>query len=186
MEKYFYGLNSNDKKQSNDIYDTICVYIIMFRWCNAFDPTKILPSTSKSPPYHLLFIYIHLGGDVELIPWSLPCISRAFETEDWAVWLYRRFINKIIKYDTSCKGAFLVTDNRVLNRPLGRSLRSFARTAHSLRSALLCYARFARLLHSQARSLTSLTPLWDNWNSWICIWTTKWKRKRKRKWWKRH
>ena len=52
-------------------------------------------------------------------------------------------------------------DNRVLKGPLGRSLRSFARTAHSahsLRSALLCYARFARSLRSQAHSLTSRTP----------------------------
>ena len=65
------------------------------------------------------------------------------------------------------EGAYLVTNNRILNRPLGRSLRSFARTAHSahlLRSALLWYVRFAmialfaHLLHSQARSLTSLTP----------------------------
>ena len=38
------------------------------------------------------------------------------------------------------EGVFLVRDNRVFNGPLGRSLRSFARTAHStysLRSALL-------------------------------------------------
>ena len=70
-------------------------------------------------------------------------------------------------------GAFLVRDNRVLNGPLGRSLRSFARTAyspysaHSLRSAPLCSTalRFARSLRSQARSLTSLTPLWDSENS---------------------
>ena len=44
-------------------------------------------------------------------------------------------------------------DNRVLKGPLGRSLRSFARTAHSahsLRSTPLCYARIARLLHSRA------------------------------------
>ena len=39
-----------------------------------------------------------------------------------------------------CKGAFLVKDDSVLKGPLGRSLRSFARTAHSaylLRNALL-------------------------------------------------
>ena len=68
--------------------------------------------------------------------------------------------------------AFLVADNRVLKGPLGRSLRSFARTAHSahsLRSAPLRYARFARSLRSRARSLTSLTPSWDSWNSWICV-----------------
>ena len=56
------------------------------------------------------------------------------------------------------KGAFLVTDNRVLNLPLGRSLRSFARTAHSahsLRSAPLRYAC------SRACSLTLLTPSWE-------------------------
>ena len=57
-------------------------------------------------------------------------------------------------------GSVSTRDNRVLNGPLGRSLRSFARTAHSahwLRSAPLCYARFARSLRSRARSLTSLT-----------------------------
>ena len=63
---------------------------------------------------------------------------------------------------------FLVTDSCVLNRPLGHSLRSFARTAHWLRSSLHCYASFARSLHSRALSLTSLTPSWDSWNSWIC------------------
>merc|ERR1712168_1062490 len=58
-------------------------------------------------------------------------------------------------------------DNRVFNGPLGRSLRSFARTAHSahsLRSAPLRYARFARSLRSRARSLTSLTPSRDSRN----------------------
>ena len=67
--------------------------------------------------------------------------------------------------NNNTEGAILVTDNRVLNGPLGRSLRSFARTAHSalsLRSAPLCYARFARSLRSRARSLTSLTPSWDS------------------------
>ena len=56
-------------------------------------------------------------------------------------------------------GAFLVKDDRVFNWPLGRSLRSFARTAHSahsLRSAPLCYARFARSVHELAHSLCSL------------------------------
>ena len=70
--------------------------------------------------------------------------------------------------DDESKGAFLVADNRVFNGPLGRSLRSFARTAHSahsLRSAPLRYARFARSLRSRARSLTSLTPSWDSGNS---------------------
>ena len=54
------------------------------------------------------------------------------------------------------KGAFLVTDNRVLNLPLGRSLCSFARTAHSahsLRSAPLCYARSVHGLTHFAPSL---------------------------------
>ena len=51
-------------------------------------------------------------------------------------------------------GALLVTDKRVFTGPLGRSLRSFARTAQSAHS-----------LRSRARSLTSLTPSWDSWNS---------------------
>ena len=63
------------------------------------------------------------------------------------------------------EGPVSTRDNRVLKGPLGRSLRSFARTAHStnsLRSALLRYARFARPLRSWARSLTSLNLLWDS------------------------
>ena len=88
----------------------------------------------------------------------------------------------------SCKGTFLVTDNRVFNKPLGRSLRPFARTAHSARllhSALLRCTRFAALaslhslrctcfacsLRSRACSFTSLTTSWDSWNSWICVHT---------------
>ena len=50
-------------------------------------------------------------------------------------------------------------DNRVLKGPLGRSLRSFARTAHSahsLRSAPLRYACFATL--ASLRSLRLLAP----------------------------
>ena len=55
------------------------------------------------------------------------------------------------------KGSVCTCDNRIFIGPLGRSLRSFACTAqsaHSLRSAPLCYARFARLLRSRACSLT--------------------------------
>ena len=66
-------------------------------------------------------------------------------------------------------GPVSTSDNRILKGPLGRSLRSFARTAHSLHSAPLRYTRFAHSLHSRARSLTSLTPSWDIWNSWICV-----------------
>ena len=60
------------------------------------------------------------------------------------------------------KGAFLVKEDRVLKGPLGRSLRSFARTAHSahlLRKgfALLCLLRllapFMGLLTHFAHSL---------------------------------
>ena len=62
-------------------------------------------------------------------------------------------------------GPVSTRDNRVLKGPLGRSLRSFARTAHSahsLRSAPLRYARFATLaslarsVHGLAHSLRSL------------------------------
>ena len=62
-------------------------------------------------------------------------------------------------------GPVSIRDNRVLNGPLGRSLRSFARTAHSahsLRSAPLRYACFAMLaslarsVHGLAHSLRSL------------------------------
>ena len=57
---------------------------------------------------------------------------------------------------TITQRAFLVRDNRVFNGPLGRSLRSFARTAHSahsLRSTLLCYARSVHRLANSLRSL---------------------------------
>jgi len=46
------------------------------------------------------------------------------------------------------KGAFLVKDDRVSKGPLGRSLCSFARTAHS--------ATLARSVHGLAHSLRSL------------------------------
>ena len=52
----------------------------------------------------------------------------------------------------------------IFEGPLGRSLHLIARTAHSthwLHIALLCYACFARSLHSQACLFTSLTPLWN-------------------------
>ena len=55
------------------------------------------------------------------------------------------------------EGAFLVKDDCVLKGPLGRSLRWFARTAHSahsLRSATL--ASLARSVHGLAHSLRSL------------------------------
>ena len=42
---------------------------------------------------------------------------------------------------TESKRPLLYRDNRVLNGPLGRSLFLFARTAHSLRSTPLRYAR---------------------------------------------
>ena len=59
--------------------------------------------------------------------------------------------------ETETKGAFQVTDNRVLNGPNGRSLHLFARTAHSV--YLLCsiyYASFARLFHARAGLLHSI------------------------------
>ena len=56
--------------------------------------------------------------------------------------------------------AFLVKDDCVLKGPLGRSLRFFARTAHSLtRSAALRFATLAllaRSVHGLAHSLRSL------------------------------
>lgn len=67
--------------------------------------------------------------------------------------------NRIYKFKYS-EGAFLVTDDRVFNGPLGHSLRSFARTshsAHSLRSALLHYASgLTCSVHGLAHSLCSL------------------------------
>ena len=65
-------------------------------------------------------------------------------------------------------------DNRVCNGPLGRSLRSFARTArsaHSIPSSLLCYTCFAQWFRSWARLLISLTLQSDSWNSWVCAHT---------------
>ena len=62
--------------------------------------------------------------------------------------------------ETETEGAFLVTDNRVLNGQLSRSLRLFARTAHSahsLCSALLHSAHFACLLTPFKGLLTNFT-----------------------------
>ena len=77
---------------------------------------------------------------------------------------------------TNCTtSAFLVTDNRFLmGYSVARHVRSFARTTHSanlLRNPLICYVRFARLFHSQARSLTWLAPSWNSWNLWVCVHT---------------
>ena len=52
-------------------------------------------------------------------------------------------------------GVLFVKDSRVSNRPLGRSLHSFARTAHSahsLRSTPLCYTPFTGSLTHFAHS----------------------------------
>ena len=95
-------------------------------------------------------LYIHLSVH--------PSICLSVGPSVWLMWL--------------TEGVFLVRDDCVLNGPLGRSLRLFARTAHSahsLRSAPLRYARFARSLCSRARSLTLLTPSWDSWKSRIYI-----------------
>ena len=65
-------------------------------------------------------------------------------------------VNRTSMTSKLTKGAFLVRDNRVLNGPLGRLLRSFARTAHSAHSlsiAPLCYALFTGSLTHFAHSL---------------------------------
>ena len=51
-------------------------------------------------------------------------------------------------------GVFLVKEDRVLKGPLGRSLRSFSHSAHSLRSATL--ALLARSVHGLTYSLCLL------------------------------
>ena len=66
-------------------------------------------------------------------------------------------IKPTLTLKASRKGAFLVTDSRVFNGPLGRSLRLFTRTAHSAHS--LHFATLASLtcsVHGLARSLRSL------------------------------
>ena len=52
------------------------------------------------------------------------------------------------------KGGFLVTDNRVFNGPLGRSLRLFVRSHRSLRSLV---PQHSALLRSLAPFMGSLT-----------------------------
>ena len=54
---------------------------------------------------------------------------------------------------TKLLGPFSTRDNRVLKEPLGRSLRSFARSA-ALRFAM--FATLARSVHGLAHSLRSL------------------------------
>ena len=58
--------------------------------------------------------------------------------------------------DRDRKGVFLVTDDLVLNGPLGRSLRLFARAAHSAHSLCSAPLRYARSVHGLAHSLRSL------------------------------
>ena len=66
----------------------------------------------------------------------------------------QKMVSSVIITIISYLGPVSTRDNRVLKGPLGRSLRSFARTAHSLRSALL--ALLARSIHRLAHSLRSL------------------------------
>ena len=57
-------------------------------------------------------------------------------------------------------------DNRILKESRGRSLRLFARTAHSAHS--LCSALISSLALFTGL-LTLLTPSLDSWNSWKCV-----------------
>ena len=113
-----------------------------------------------------------MSNSIEYLYWKMSFISHPF-------WKMREVIvlhllspphPHVMNWICSkSQGAFLVTDNRVFNGPLGRLLCSFARTAHSadsLHSAPLCslahsLSCFARLLHLRARSLTLITPSWD-------------------------
>ena len=63
----------------------------------------------------------------------------------------------------AAKKVFLVTDNRVFNGPLGRSLCLFTRTNHSAHSLpelhFATLALLARSIHGLAYSLRSLAPI---------------------------
>ena len=72
-------------------------------------------------------------------------------------------------------GAFLVTDNRVFKRPLGRSLIAmFIHSRRSLRSLAPQHSTLLRWLRSLAMFIRSLThfvhSLEGQWKSiWICV-----------------
>ena len=84
----------------------------------------------QNSPYAILTtVWIGLGGSIQFLLVAY-FLQRGDNCLDWLP-----------------EVAFLVTDNRVFNGPLGRSLHSFALTAHS-----------AYLLHSPARKLTLLNP----------------------------
>ena len=67
----------------------------------------------------------------------------------------------------NCNGHWVKTIASVTGHSVARYVCSLApltplTCSAALHSVLLCYARFARLLHSQARSLTMLIPSWDS------------------------
>ena len=67
------------------------------------------------------------------------------------MWLVKHtFLNFFLVFQPACR--FLVTDNRVFNKPVARSLRSFA--------------SFTGLLTHFAHSLVGQLKVW---NSWICV-----------------
>ena len=75
-------------------------------------------------------------------------------SSDWANLKYALYGITLFAAVTIIVEQVLVTDNRVFNRPLSCTLRSFARTAHSLRSAMLAW--LTRSVHRLAHSLRSL------------------------------
>ena len=100
----------------------------------------------NSPYAILTTVWIGLGGSIQFLLVAY-FLQRGDDRLDWLP-----------------EVAFLVTDNRVFNGPLGRSLRSFARTynsAYSLRSApqhsaafrFFALASLVRSIHGLAQSL---------------------------------
>ena len=75
----------------------------------------------------------------------------------------------LCKIHDNATGAFLVTDNRVFNGLLWRSLHSFTRTTYSAYSLHSATLRDTRSLHSFAPFTGLFTPLLDGWYFWICV-----------------
>ena len=119
------------------------------------------------------FIFWELGNS-----WSHSC-SFLFYGVIWAQW----FVNEDCAYSMlgalsldklNFLGPVSTPDNRVFNGPFGRSLRSFAHTAHlriciaALHFTMLAW--LASLTCSFQNSLLiSLFPSWYGCNSWICV-----------------
>ena len=93
-------------------------------------------------------------------PWTLGVSGEPFFWRCYLWWYNYHLVISFSLKDWNTTSTYF----SFLGLTRSRLLHLFAQSAHAhlLLGALLPYSCFTRLLHSWARSLTSLTPLWDN------------------------